>query len=547
MVTLTITIIQLAYPTGRALPFTRIGNYFVGLTGGNGTRAALSALQDQQLTIHASQHSYQVSYAEIGLEIDIDASARELADYPLSQRLVPFSIFAGGRANQQKQIAFKVNEGKLMAFIQKVITENSKAPVEGSVGVEGMAVNVHQPVAGLTYDTEVLSTTLRQSASEFSKVIELPGQKVEAVYTQKELELAATKARAIINQPLSVHTLGQSKNFDPATIASWLVFVPNPETKAIEIGFSKERIKDSLREHAASVHLAPGWTTVTTLDRTETSRTPGSPGHMLAMDATVDAITIALKSSSGSVEGTTAVIPASPRYDRNYSATSIGLQYLLDDWVASNPGATWGIVVEELGGQQRYAAIRQNDKFITASVYKLFLAYSVLTKVDEGSMDANAITSTGATVNSCIESMIVHSDNACSHALGNMAGWDSVTAMQHARGFTSTTLNDANGFYTTANDTTEILELLYAGQLMTPGPNGRLLDMMKRQVYRNGIPTGSTPSVVANKVGYVDGWRHDVGIVYHPKGAYIISVLSYGGSYPQVVNLSRSIYNYMSQ
>jgi beta-lactamase class A len=540
-------VVQLAYPANRALPFARIAGQPVGLGSEGSIRSILSELQQQSVAVKTANKTYSASLSEIGLEIDIEASVQRTVDYPLSQRIVPLSMLFNGHERQSEQVVVRVNELKIHAFAQKIADENYAAPVEGSIVIEGIVVTVKAPISGISYDAEELAKTLKGLGAKLPGSVNLPAKTVPAGYSQVELEAAAAKARAILGQPFTISTLGQEQQFQPTEVAGWLGFVPNPITKTIDVEFNRGLIKNSLQAHAASVHLAPGWNTVTTLDGVETTRSPGTAGHMLDMDKTVEAVVSGLLDSSYRTAGVVAGIAPSARVDRNYSATSIGLQHLLDDWVADNPGASWGSVVRELGSQQRYAAIRQNDQFLSASVYKLFLAYSVLAKVDEGSLDPNALTATGSTVNTCIEYMIVQSHNACSHALGDIAGWDSVTAMQHAKGFSSTRLSLGGGFYTTANDTTEILEQLYTGTLMNPGPNGRLLDMMQRQVYRNGIPAGSSPSVVANKVGYVDGYRHDVGIIYHPKGAYIISVLSYGGSYPQIVDLSRDIYKYMSR
>ncbi len=542
--TVVLLAIQIIYPSSRALPFTKIGNRSVGLAGQGSINAALGDLQQQPITVTTILRTYSTTLFDMGIEIDKEASLKKVTDYPLSKRLTPMSIFFQADDKQTEQIVVRVNESKLDTFTQKIIEENTRAPIEGSVVIDGISVSVKPPQNGINYDPEEVAAILRGAGTFTLETINLPATTSSPIYSRAVLDATATKAQAMLSQSITVTTIGQQQRFEPTTIAGWISFIPDPSTKTMTIELNRGLIKNALRDHAAVIHLAPGWTNIS--NSLETTRTPGTSGRMLAADETAEAVVVALNTISDSAAGVLAQIPPSAGNTRDYPHTSIGLQYLLDDWYSRNSGAKWGIVVKELGNKQRYAAIRQHDQFVTASVYKLFLAYSVLTKIDEGALDSNSVTATGSTVNTCIEYMIVRSQNQCSHALGSLVGWDVATSMQQSRGFSSTSIKPGN-LYTTANDTTEILEQLYNGGLMNPTPNARLLDMMKRQVYRNGIPTGSRPSIVANKVGYVDGYTHDVGIVYHPKGAYIVSVLSYGGSYPQIVDLSRTIYNYMSQ
>lgn len=79
---------------------------------------------------------------------------------------------------------------------------------------------------------------------------------------------------------------------------------------------------------------------------------------------------------------------------------------------------------------------------------------------------------------------------------------------------------------------------------MDPGSTDRLLGYMKRQIWRSGIPSGVPGVTVADKVGFYNGYIHDVAIVYAPKGAYILAIMSYGGSNPNMSELSKRVYNF---
>jgi beta-lactamase class A len=85
------------------------------------------------------------------------------------------------------------------------------------------------------------------------------------------------------------------------------------------------------------------------------------------------------------------------------------------------------------------------------------------------------------------------------------------------------------------------LQKLETNQLGLSEPSrARLLDVMKRQVYRNGVPAGVN-GVVADKVGFLDGILNDAAIVYSPKGVYVISIMSNGSSWGAIASVARAI------
>jgi len=63
---------------------------------------------------------------------------------------------------------------------------------------------------------------------------------------------------------------------------------------------------------------------------------------------------------------------------------------------------------------------------------------------------------------------------------------------------------------------------------------------MKRNVYRQGIPAG-TSATVADKVGFLNALVHDAAIVYSSKGTYVLTIMTDGSSWANVAELTRKI------
>ena len=95
------------------------------------------------------------------------------------------------------------------------------------------------------------------------------------------------------------------------------------------------------------------------------------------------------------------------------------------------------------------------------------------------------------------------------------------------------------------------LGLLGSGQLLSSTSNNTLLAAMKRNVYRQGVPAG-TSGTVADKVGFlypghVQGVSgevnllHDASIVYSKSGKYALVVMTGNSSWGTIAELTRQI------
>lgn len=534
--------VQFAYPSHRMLPYSKLAGQNIGLKDFTGIQSTLNSISNSDLTVQSDFKTYHTNPNELGITYSADKS---ITNYPFSARIIPFSILFYGRNQDYKShVSSSINHSKAIQFADKVIQENTKSAVEGSIKLEQTQVLVTSPVAGATYIQKDILKTLSSIKLNTTNIMLPASKSLPPKFNSSAYEVAATQAKKHLSKRLQVNAVGKQLNIEPSTIASWMSFSPDTSSGQIHVEFNADAVKNSLKDLAQQVYIAPTTTRITTLDGIETERVSGVPGRALTQEATATAIISAVQSEKPIVEGLVHVLAAPIQTNRTYSNTSHGLQTLLNDWVNANRGPRWAIVIKELDNQGRYAAVRPDEIFITASTYKLFLAYPVLSRIADGSLDPNTVTSTGDTIDVCIDRMIVISSNPCGHMFGEMLGWANATSQLNSKGFYNTNLTNLT---TTAGDATRILEQLYSGVLLPPTQNNRLLDMMMRQIYRNGIPAGSRGIVVANKVGYVDGYRHDVGIVYHPKGVYTLSIYSYGGSYSAIADLARTISNYMNQ
>ena len=191
----------------------------------------------------------------------------------------------------------------------------------------------------------------------------------------------------------------------------------------------------------------------------------------------------------------------------------------------------------------RHGGYNESRAFVTASTYKLFVAYGTLKRVDAGQFNWSDIISGGQNLATCFDKMIVNSDNPCAEALLYKIGQKALTQdIQNDLGLKNSTFLKDN-IYSTAEDEAAFLADLARGQLgsLTQDSQNRLISAMKRNVYRKGVPAGAS-GPVADKVGFLWGLLHDASIVYSPSGTYVLVILTDGaGDWGQLAELTRQI------
>lgn len=133
--------------------------------------------------------------------------------------------------------------------------------------------------------------------------------------------------------------------------------------------------------------------------------------------------------------------------------------------------------------------------------------------------------------------MIVESDNVATNMLCEVLGLGYINLCMIEWGLNVTDMkrwvmdlrrrNSGIENYTTAREMGFLLEQIYKGEIVSRQSCQQMLEIMKRQKHRDRIarylPTEVT---VANKTGLMRDVVHDVGVIYTPKGDYVLCVLT---------------------
>ncbi len=536
-VLLLIIFLQVLYPSDRALPFSKLNGDSVGFSSDQVIAKKLQADYGKvNVTTIIRDKTTKTSIAESGLVPDNKTILNGLGDYPWYLRIVPFSsLIRGSLINQP--IALTTDGPKFSVYASQRLKDCEVAPKNAGVVVKEGEVVLDAAVDGqkCTAD-DIKNQLIWEPLTKSGKTMKIKTIAVKPARSDRDVQPLLKRAQGIAEYKISLVIASKTYAIDKPTLASWLAFPEDPETKQPTVGLNDEAVKTYLTSIQKDVYIAPGVTLVTTKDSLETARVVGSSGRGIDQPRTVEAIREQVLAGDGTVTATLTTLAPTLKYDRSYSKTPEGLQALVNDIVKDK--GDFAISVRKLGDTGVHA---NGDKtYHPASTYKLFVAYSVLKRVDANQMSLGQTTSGGQTLAQCLDNMIVNSDNACAEWFGVAIGWNTLTNEARAMGASRTVLSKP--FVSTPNDQALLLQKLESNQLALAEPSReRLISAMKRQVFRKGIPAGiGVP--VANKVGFFDGYLHDSAIVYSPGGVYILVIYTNGSSWSAIADAAKQIH-----
>lgn len=530
----TLMIVQLGYPGNQLLPLQQVDGYQVGAVTKTAAVQTLTRMYaGTKINIYVGSSTKPVvtpTYGDAGLTVNIQDRVNAM-HYPWYLRLVPTSLFWGRSTSGTPRVTASVQTDDFITT--KLLPQCQLAPTNATLQVSGDKLVVVSAQNG----GECNSGSVKQQLLAAVPSLKHP---VNAHVSMKPLapqlidaaaQASADRYMQQVGGGIQLNANGQVMVLPASDVFSWLDFTPTDVT--VEAHVNADRAAAYLTKNITpKVAVAAGAATVTTRDFTVVSRTGGGDGTALDIDGTVASIEKVVRGNSAIATAVTQVLPAQITYVRTYTSTDAGVNALFANFAHDHPG-TFGISYAELAGNYRHANYQGDQKFVTASTYKLFVAYSVLKRVEAGQMswDDNQ---------ACFNKMITYSDNACAEAFLNKIGLTTVSKEINALGLTNSNFIEDGGPYTTANDLVLYLGTLESGTMFTNTSKQRLESAMLANVYRSGIPAG-TSSPVADKVGFMNNLLHDAAIVYSPKGTYVLVVMTDGSSWANIAELTRQL------
>lgn len=508
--------------------------------------------QNLQLSLTIGSDTVAVDGTRAGITVSVSETMAKVPELGPLQRSLPLGAIYHIFRSPHITAVRVVDDAAVMAYAEQVAREHTYDPQDAALLLQEGRLELKQAKSGQIVAATDVAAALRSLAQSASSSASVQAQETKPTVVADDFNTAQETYAGVKDKKLVVK-YGESTKEHPFTqVSQWLEVVKGDDG-SWRMQIKRSAFDEQSIEWGREFNKSAGVTQVTTVDGAEVSRVTGVAGRRINEDRSYQLLNKWLSNPSDAPQELVGEIVA-PRvaYTRTYTKSSEALQTKLNDWISGHSGS-YQVAIQELGGQGRTASYNVQKQTVMASTYKLFVAYAAYHQAENGALNLGAVVYNGKTIESCISTAIIHSNNECAVAVGKYIGWANIDNIVHAAGFQNVFLNNyaANGSLSgdklvNANELAKFLAQLSAGSLMNSAHTNTLLGYMKQQVYRSGIPAGSHGAVVADKVGFLDSYLHDAAIVYAPGSTYALVIMSSGSSWSNISNLADAVYTFMA-
>lgn len=537
-------IVQLAYPRDRALPRAVLGTEEVGgWTIDDMAKLSKELYAKSTVEVEGGGKTMMArSLSTVGVAVDHDWVAKEAAGYPLWARFVPTSVFWLGKTVET--VDTKIEQMKLDAFVADNQSSFVIAPENAKLVVDGARVKVVDEAKGARLSPEQFKRGVESARFVMGgpTVLDVKFTYSDPAIRASDLEPLGERANKIISKGVELSFEQTAVRSEGETLASWLMF-EQAEAKSVEevtIGINRDNLLQFVHEKFDGAVARPeGVTEVYLTDGVEQSRKVGPDGRAVD-EAAVEAEAVRVLLEEGSGEEVVVVakaVPARIKNNHTFTKSQRGLQAYL------NSLAEEGDIrasVSQLGRSGWSASYRGGEQTVAASTYKVYAVVYALNQIAEGKLSYRYEVG-GMTLRDCMTRTIVRPDNDCPEAMLEKFGRSKVSDFFYERGYSrATDLGHSTASQTSTDDLVRVMTDIERGAILKGSERSFMIDQMKAQIYRQGIPAG-TSAVAAGKVGFLWGYLNDAAIVYHPSGTYVLSVMTNNASWGKIAGITRKI------
>lgn len=527
-----IVCVQEMFPSHSLLPFAQVNGHTTRVSSKDSVLKPYKTAEDKKITLKVAGKSYAYRTGDLGISLNEDITLRPYYVEGRLKRLIPFSMLS---QIFRKQTPFYDSSQKGLNIVTSSIADGINVdPINASIHIDQSSVTITPSEPGRKFEPKKATIAIFDAITSQKENVDLASEELQPDVTTSELEKSVAIYTINLPDKLNIKVGPQSVDLSKQTMLSWLNYTVKDSQPII--GFDDSKVQAYAEEVATNFrNSSPPTTTIVSLtDGKETGRINGSPGKSIVGSDLKNKIGTALSSGSKEVLAELVDVPSPIKFTRSYTRSSEGLKDLLGQITAGKNIAIRYIDVNERGWD---VGSNEHKALTMASTYKLFVGYEVLRRVDAGSLKLSDSIN-GTTFDTCMNRMIINSDNECAIAMGERLGWNAIVASGKAIGANDLDwTDDAHG---SVSDCATLLRKLASGEVLSESSRSYYIQLMRTQVYRKGIPAGTSYDV-ADKVGFLGPQLNDAGIIFAPDLTHILVIYTNGESWGTIAEITRQV------
>lgn len=537
----TVLACQMLYPLDRALPFARLGDKWVGFSKEADVASQVESIfQSKEVILKLGQDEYRYKLSKTGAEHRYSSSVKKLFDYPFAWRLVPLSIL--WQAPNSRQLDVEFSYSVLQQFSRQVSDNLSQKSINASLKIqEGKLIATDDKPGRLVRAGDVTRAIRNHKYSlNENDTILLEAEIIKPAKTGEQFSAVKSQAEKALARSVVISNGSKSMRIKPEEIAKWLELAEDDKKNTV-LRINQKALGEDINKWSDMLGRAAGRTNINLQNGQEIGRVEGVKGSKIDADKLIPRLASYILNGSGPSSGlfTVDMIDVAPGviYNNTYTSSQEGLRAYIHD---KTRNGAW-ISLRQLGGNGWSADADADDSVVSASTYKLFLAKRLFDEINNGRTSwSDPMLNT--TVSGCFDRMTIASTNPCAERWLDVFGRQSMNNYVYGLGFSrAVTFTNSRATHVSAGDLTKFMVGLERGTLIGGAHRERLLYSLSHHPYRKGIPAGSKARQVYNKVGFLWDYVHDTAIVRHPKGTYILTIMTKGKSYYAIAGVTREI------
>ncbi|HSH55586.1 MAG TPA: serine hydrolase [Candidatus Limnocylindrales bacterium] len=545
--------VQFGVPSNRVMPRTEIDGRAISWQSISDLRKDL-ANRSSKVRLQVGDKHLVINSNDAGLYPQVEQTVAQLPTISRKDRLVPLKPVYKMLAKTEHKLIVARDESKVESFSHKISKIYSTTPLDATAAVQEGVLKITKDKPGVQVSPSSVEGVLKSEHFFRQPSNTVPVESIPVKIKEETLLPLKQEFEQKTTAPLKVVYGNTTKTLTQNELTKLVSVTQDPASGKHAITYNPAAAGGLIDSWAQEYNVSPGVTQIAYHDDIEVRRSTGASGRALDVKAIHTQLAEWFgKPSAEPVVLAHITIAPTVVASRTFSRSSAQLQEKLNAWIASHSGR-YQVAIRELNGRGREASHKVAQQTVMASTYKTFLAFVAYKQAEGGGLNLGTVIHNGRTIEQCIEVMIVNSDNDCAVKLGRYIGWAKADQIIASSGFEGIVLNnyDSSGNIrgdklVNAREQAKFLAQLSAGSLINSKNSGKLIDYMKRQTYRSGIPAGSRGAPVADKVGFLNNYLHDVGIVYGPKATYALVIMSEGSSWTNIKDLSQAVYDFMNE